>query len=523
MGDFTDAFDRALGAANPPSPNPGGATYLNDPKNRAAIMADAARIAALKPGSQSAGAPATQAAAPAQSSSGSFLGAFDRALSSAPQQPQLSQAAPVSPNNVAGRAAAGAALGVADIGNTVLNGLAYLPGKIIPAVAQWNRTRNADFDALTEANKDSTAFKLGRVAGNVAATAPVGGALGAGAEVAGAGNSLVAALTSGGMRVGGATGARALGLRAVGGAATGAASAGLIDPSNAGTGAVIGAALPGAVKLSGIAGDAVAQGSNALARRLMQSAVKPTIKQLKTGDAATAVNALLDYGISPNEAGVNKLRGLIDGLNSQVADKIQNSNAVIDKNAVVGRLNDVRQMFGSQVSPTADLNAIQGVADDFMSHPNYPGATIPVQDAQAMKQGTYQVLAKKYGQMGSADTEAQKGLARGLKEEIAGAVPEVAGLNAEESRLLTTLSVTERRALMEMNKNPMGLASLAKNPLGWAAFMADRSASFKALAARMVNTSGSMGSSLTPALESGLSNPLLRGGAVQLPAPSSQR
>jgi hypothetical protein len=427
-----------------------------------------------------------------------------------------------SPNSKIGQAAAGAALGVADLGNTALNALTYLPGKVFPAVAQWNRTRNADFDALTEANKDSTAFKLGRVAGNVAATAPVGGVLGAGAEAAGAGNSLVAALTSGGMRVGGATGASALGLRALGGAATGGASAALVDPSNAGAGAVVGAALPGAIKLSGTAGNALMQGAKTRAQGLMQAAIKPTIKQLQTGDAATAVNALLDYGISPNMKGVNKLQDLISGLNDQVADKIANSNAVIDKNAVVNRLTDVRQMFGRQVSPTADLNAIQGVADDFMAHPNYPGATIPVQDAQAMKQGTYQVLAKKYGQMGSADTEAQKGLARGLKEEIASAVPEVAGLNAEESRLLTTLSVTERRALMEANKNPMGLASLAKNPLGWAAFMADRSAAFKALAARMINRTGGAAGYAALALESGLSNPLLRGAAVQLPGPASQ-
>jgi hypothetical protein len=32
---------------------------------------------------------------------------------------------------------------------------------------------------------------------------------------------------------------------------------------------------------------------------------------------------------------------------------------------------------------------------------------------------------------------------------------------------------------MEMNKNPMGLAALAHNPVGWVAFMADKSALFK--------------------------------------------
>ena len=105
-----------------------------------------------------------------------------------------------------------------------------------------------------------------------------------------------------------------------------------------------------------------------------------------------------------------------------------------------------------------------------------------------MKQGTYNVLAGKYGQVGSAETEAQKGLARGLKDEIAAAVPGVGEMNAEESRLLATLSVTERRALMDANKNPMGLAMLAHNPLSWMAFMADKSAAFKSLAARAINS-----------------------------------
>jgi len=88
--------------------------------------------------------------------------------------------------------------------------------------------------------------------------------------------------------------------------------------------------------------------------------------------------------------------------------------------------------------------------------------------------------------VGSAETEAQKSIARGLKDEIADAVPEVAPLNARESDLLNALKVSERRALIEINKNPMGLSLLASNPATWAAFMADRSAGFKAIVARML-------------------------------------
>lgn len=439
---------------------------------------------------------------------------------------RVSHARPNSPDSMVGRLASGAALGVADLGNTVLNAVTAPVGKVIPAVAQWNRTRNADFEALTDANKDSTAFNVGRVGGNVAATLPVGGVLGSGVRAAapilgrlGVSAPTVEALAnsvaSGGMRTGGTTsGLGNLALRTTGGAITGGASTAAVNPNDAGAGAVVGAVLPGYVKAMGVAGSKVAQLTDAAAERLMQSAIKPTIKQLKNGDAAVAIRTLLDHGINPNAAGVTKLRDLIGGLNDQIADQIANSTATIKKSDVMTRLSEIGKTFSNQVSPSGDLAAIQRVGDDFANHPVYPGDDLSVQAAQALKQGTYKTLAKKYGQMGGAETEAQKGLARGLKEEIANAVPEVAGLNAEESKLITTLNVTERRALMELNKNPMGLASLAANPKGWAAFMADRSALFKSLAARMVSSSGGLAGRAAPALENGLSNPLLRGAAV---------
>ena len=87
----------------------------------------------------------------------------------------------------------------------------------------------------------------------------------------------------------------------------------------------------------------------------------------------------------------------------------------------------------------------------------------------------------------AAETEAQKGLARGLKEGVAEAVPEIAGLNAQESKLITTLNIVEKRALLDLNKNPLSLALLAHNPASFAIYMADKSAPFKSLVARMLN------------------------------------
>lgn len=412
------------------------------------------------------------------------------------------------------KAAQGAALGLSDIGNTVLNAASYLPGKLVPEIAQWSRTRNADFDAITEQNKNSTAFGVSRIGANIATTLPVGGLLGQGARALGAAPAVAESLATGGMRAGGLTGLQGMMVRTAGGAASGAASAGLIDPENAGMGAIFGGMLPGAVQIGGKVGSTIADGLSSGAQRLMQSAIKPTIAQLKSGDAATAVEMMLKYGINPTKGGVDKLRGLIGDLNGQIGDSIASSTAQIDKRKVLGALGDVRTKFGNQVSPTADLSAIQSTADDFLAHPNFSGAQIPVQAAQDLKQGTYRVLAKKYGQMGSADVEAQKALARGLKDEIASAVPGIGALNAEESKLISTLGVAERRSLMELNKNPMGLAALAQNPTSWAIFMADKSALFKSMAARMVNSSSNGVAGAVPALGNGFANPVLRNAAV---------
>jgi hypothetical protein len=113
---------------------------------------------------------------------------------------------------------------------------------------------------------------------------------------------------------------------------------------------------------------------------------------------------------------------------------------------------------------------------------------MPVQLAQQLKQGTYRAISDRaYGEQGSASIEAQKALARGLKEEIAANVPEVRALNAEESKLLTALPLVERRVLMDANKNPAGLSWLARTPEAFAGFMLDRSPLFKSLVARMLN------------------------------------
>ena len=257
--------------------------------------------------------------------------------------------------------------------------------------------------------------------------------------------------------------------------------------------AALGYGVRGAIEqsplLAGAAAGPAAEGASAALRtgaeKAMHSALKPGVKYAKTIDST--LDTLLDKGINVTPGGLEKLHGMIDDKNSAIAKLIDSSPATIDKGRVAARLHDVLTKFEKQVDPHADLKTIQDAWDKFMEHPLLTGEDIPVKTAQQLKQGTYKQLKDKYGQLGTADVEAQKALARGLKEEIAKAIPEVRPLNAEESKLLEALKPVERRVMVSANKNPVGLGILSMHPKNIAVWMADRSELFKSLVARMLN------------------------------------
>ena len=239
--------------------------------------------------------------------------------------------------------------------------------------------------------------------------------------------------------------------------------------------------------LGGGAGRAVEPVMRGAARSLMQSSLKPSAKDLTTGRAKQAVETMLSEGANVSESGVAKLQGRANDLQRQINEQLALANEygpTVSRDAVAGRAQDAINKFSKQVDPTADVAAITGTAERFQAaNP----AQIAAQRAQELKQGTYSVLRGKYGEQGSASVEAQKALARGLREEIERIAPEVKVLNAEESKIINALVMADRRARLEGNKNPVGLGLLANNMNAGAAFLGDRSAAFKSALARLLN------------------------------------
>lgn len=187
-----------------------------------------------------------------------------------------------------------------------------------------------------------------------------------------------------------------------------------------------------------------------------ESALKPSTT-LSPDERAAIVNTGLQERIPVSKEGVNKIGDLLDALQQKVTDAIaSNPNKTIDPNAVAARTSGVVNNFTEQVNRNADLKAIADSKQEFLDNNPSP---IPADKAQAMKIGTYRVLNGKFGEQGSASIEAQKALARGLKEEIANQFPELRELNAAESKLYDLQPTLERAVGRISNHQLLGIGT----------------------------------------------------------------
>lgn len=219
---------------------------------------------------------------------------------------------------------------------------------------------------------------------------------------------------------------------------------------------------------------------------LMQKALKPTatlLEEYRTSGKALA-KTLLDEGVNVSYSGLEKLQNLFKATNQEIKDAVASATGTISKKSVASRAAETALRMSRQVNPKADLAAVGDSVNEFLNHPVMTGPTLTPAEAQAMKIGTYQEIGKSYGERSSATIETQKALARGLKEDIASEVPQIAALNKRDSDLMAAMEAVGRRAAMSGNRDPVGFAWVAAHPATFLAALADRSTSFKSLLAR---------------------------------------
>lgn len=373
----------------------------------------------------------------------------------------------------------GAAMGVADIGNTALNAATYLPGKAIPEVAQWSRTRNADFDAITEQNKDSAAFKTARTGSNILMTLPVGGAANAGVKAASpllarAGASapviegLANAARTGGFRTGMPTaatfGGKAadLGIRTAGGALTGGASAALIDPSSAGTGAIVGGVLPVGLKAVGagagylggvvnsLAQPFTTKGQEAIAGRIVKKFAEggPTAidaRQLVSGSMPTLAEATGNAGLATFQRGVRDMNPqqfvtretTNSGARNALFDTIAGDAGKLDFYRA-SRSDAGKELYGNALNVDASANMtpyLKGQVTQLLKRPSIDDASRTAQK-WAIERGEKPYMAGSMAGLHDVKTALDDKIAAAVRDNQGG---EVKALQATQAKLLDVM------------------------------------------------------------------------------------
>ena len=223
-------------------------------------------------------------------------------------------------------------------------------------------------------------------------------------------------------------------------------------------------------------------------RSIMQSAIKPTTFDNSSGKGARAIETILKENVSPTVAGIGSLKNQADDLAPRVSGILSQSGEAVSRSNPMSGVSEVRKRFATQADPADDLAAITKVADGFMDvfHPRMgPMQSIPVGLANEIKQGIYQsVGGRNYGARSTAGVEAEKAIARVLKEDIANKVPEVAPMLARQSDLYNAVNVAMRYAANAGNNNPLGLAPLANDQVRALVFLADRNPWIRGVLAR---------------------------------------
>lgn len=211
--------------------------------------------------------------------------------------------------------------------------------------------------------------------------------------------------------------------------------------------------------------------SRSAAHKVYEKALKPSTT-LAPEERAALVKTGLEEGIPISPEGAQHINAALADLHDSVKASIKSKDEGgegIPPGRVAARVKDVRSRFETQAAPTTDLNAIDAVTDDFMDQfrakdaegKPIPGSAVknidPVR-AQEIKKGTYESIGERsFDDQKGARVEAEKGIARGLKEEIAQQFPEVAPMNEKMGELYDLQPYIQRRLAQMGNKEIMSL------------------------------------------------------------------
>jgi hypothetical protein len=261
-------------------------------------------------------------------------------------------------------------------------------------------------------------------------------------------------------------------------------------------------------------GQVIGKGLQAGGQRLMHSALKPNPSMLKEygTTAPKLVKTLFDEGINVTPGGMEKLQRLFDSTNAEIKEAVKNAAGTVSRDTVATRSLSTAGKLSEQVNPKAALRDVARVTEEFRTGGAMPvqgsgftitpktAAPLSIPEAQAMKIGTYRQIGKNYGKQSAANVETQKALARGLKEEIEFAIPQIKALNAREGGLMAAQEAVGHRVAIAGNRDPVGFAWVTHAPQTFLAALMDRSPVVKSMLARGMYASAGKAAGVSPQL-----------------------
>jgi hypothetical protein len=226
-------------------------------------------------------------------------------------------------------------------------------------------------------------------------------------------------------------------------------------------------------------------------RRWMRSAVKPSPQDRKSGEAAKAIETMLQKDINATGGSMADARSRVGALEDDIRNVLANSPELGNRQNVtkaIGKVLDDIKLNPNVISETADVNTALA---KFMAHPELAqyGDQIPVSVMNKMKQAFYKSVGDKKmtpGYQVTMEDKANKALAHGMREEVGAKVPAIVPSLAEQSELLRVLKVAGPQVEREGNKNIIGLGSLAPRLEQVAVWMLDRYPWFKSYVGRQL-------------------------------------
>jgi hypothetical protein len=242
-----------------------------------------------------------------------------------------------------------------------------------------------------------------------------------------------------------------------------------------------------------VAASPVLQGA---ARTVMQSAMKPSSKSLANGDAAKAIDTMLENGINATAAGAAKVRGLISDLKKQVGEIISLSPAEVNRGYAYKELAKTLDDVGQKASGyKPDQQAVLKAWEEFKNHPLLDKFAevddmIPIQAADRMKRASQKAAESAYGAATppTAADKSQMAIATGLRKGMEEAEPSVGVINKKLSDFINVLQQVEPRAAMAANRDLGGLVPITHSPEAAALMLADRNPWIKSYLARILNS-----------------------------------